>query len=126
MPSFVSVIIRPFKEWFIGVRIALFVSIGAQLADVFSSLGFGPEFEEQNPFTRYPNTHGFWLAKGLEVKSAYLIMFAVLSLAAYFIFAPFGDRARRFAATAPWLYFAYGALMAAFNNTILHFFQFIY
>jgi hypothetical protein len=92
----------------------------AQIADLISSLGFGPAFSEVNPLSRGLND-SFSFERGFKVKTVAFIFFSVMSAFIYYTLRPWDKHRAEVIATSPYLYFGISAIVVALDNTLLHF-----
>lgn len=100
---------------------AFLFSVFAQALDVISSMGFSREFFETNPFAQDVTNGGFSLRHGIVVKCIAMITFSLMSAGLYLAIRPFDEKKADVISTAPLLYIAAVAILAAFENTLLHF-----
>lgn len=94
-------------------------SVFAQALDLVSSLGFGPGFEETNPFSRYQD-HSFHLWHGIGMKALFLLEFSLMAGVLYFSFQWYSKKFAALVASIPLLYYSALGLQAAFSNALLH------
>lgn len=102
------------------LRNAFLFSLVAQALDVISSLGFSAAFYETNPFASDVSGR-FGIKQGIRVKLVAMVTFSLMSAGLYFVIRPFDERKADVISTAPLLYAAIEAVIAAFENTLLHF-----
>jgi hypothetical protein len=98
----------------------LVLCLGAQAADLVSSLGATPGsgIVETNPFTRHPDK-SFWLFHGIITKLVILAFYLAFSAALYWAIKRQSRTAAKIVASLPMLYWSFEVIDAVVRNVLL-------
>ena len=102
-----------------SLLVSFLFALDSQIADLISSMGFGPGFHEMNAFARHLDG-SFYLLHGVGNKAIYLMIFSVMATGIYLSLRPWDEEKAAAIATAPLLYYSILALLAVANNLMLH------